>query len=149
MSLTLTPISEAWNNTQTRKTQKQKQIVNKPHQKTNIYSSPETQSKILSDLGMMEPMNSQHETEDQISINNEIPNDSYSLNLSLNNKELVNMLKPYSNDYIEMILLNCIRNKKDTGVTKDVIDTIESIYMMITLILFLIVIEILFKLKHN
>ena len=78
----------------------------------------------------------------QIEIHN--PN---SLNINLNNIELVNMLKPYSNDYIETILLSCIKNQKQNGISKELFETIETMYVMISLILLLLVIDVLFKLK--
>ena len=141
MSLSLTPINEAWNINKPK--QKQKQQHQK--QKVNIYSNPETQSKILSELGMIEnDVQPDIEEPKQIQIY-----ESNSLNINLKNKELVTMLKPYSNDYIETILLGCIKNNQQSGITQEVIESIETIYMMVVLILLLCVIDILFKIKKN
>jgi len=139
MSLSLTPLNEAWNNIKP----KIKQKPQKPKQ--NIYSNPETQSKILSELGMIEQeVQPEIEEPKQIQVYN-----SNSLNINLKNKELVNMLKPYSNDYIETILLNCIKNNNQIGITEELIETINTIYIIVSFILLLCVIDILFKIKKN
>ena len=59
------------------------------------------------------------------------------------------MLKPYSNEYIETILLGCIKNQQKSGITMELVDTIETMYIMVSLILFLLVIDLLFKMKRN
>ena len=140
MSLSLTPINEAWNTTKAKTKPKQQKT------KPNIYSSPETQSKILSELGMIENFEVQPEIEESKEIQ---VYDSNSLNINLKNKNLINMLKPYSNEYIETILLNCINNNNQSGISHELVDTIETIYMMVALILLLFIIDILFKLRKN
>lgn len=148
MSLALTPINEAWNSVKPKPKPKPK-FKQQQKMKPNIYNNPETQSKILSELGMIPQNDIEYEVQEveepkQIEIHN--PN---SLNINLKNIELVNMLKPYSNDYIETILLGCIKNQQQTGITKELVDTIETMYMMISLILLLLVIDLLFKMKRN
>lgn len=144
MSLALTPINEAWNSVKSKPKPKQK-----PQQKTkpNAYNNPETQSKILAELGLI-PSNEYEvqevEEPNQIEIQN--PN---SLNINIKNQNLVNMLKPYSNDYIETILISCLNNQHQNGLTKEMIETIETMYMMISLILLLVVIDMIFKMKKN
>lgn len=141
MSLSLTPINEAWKNI---KTPQQFQKKEKNKNKQNIYSNPETQSKILTELGMIENHLDIEEPNKQIEIQN-----MDSLNINLKNPELVNMLKPYSNDYIETIILNCINKKDNSILPKEIIDTIETMYMMISFILLLIIVDVLFKIKRN
>jgi len=143
MSLALTPINEAWNSVKPKHKPKQQQKM-----KPNVYNNPETQTKILTELGMIPQNDIEYEVQDQKPKEIEIHNTN-SLNINLKNSELVNMLKPYSNDYIETILLGCIKNQQQNGITKELVDTIETMYMMISLILLLLVIDLLFKMKRN
>ena len=147
MSLSLTPINEAWKNTQQKRIKSTKP-KNVESQKHNIYSSPETQSKILSELGMIEHQNYEIPIETEQTQPLQVLNKN-SLNLTIQRKELVEFFKPYSNEYIENIIYDCINNKKQNGLTQDLIDTIETMYIMLSLILFLMVIDILFKIKLN
>ena len=144
MSLALTPINDAWNSV------KPKQKATKPkHQaKQNVYNNPETHSKILSELGMIPQIKDEYEVQEAEEPKNEINNPN-SLNINLKNEELVSMLKPYSNDYIETILLGCIKNKQQNGLSQELVDTIETMYIMISFILLLLVIDLLFKMKRN
>ena len=143
MSLALTPINEAWNSIKSKTKQKQPQKV-----KPNMYNNPETQSKILSELGMI-PSTIENDFEVEESRQIVKIHDTNSLNINLKNNELVNMLKPYSNEYIESILLRCINGSQQNGLTKELVDTIETMYLMISLILLLLVIDLLFKMKKN
>ena len=143
MTLALTPINEAWNSIKSKTKQKQPQKV-----KPNMYNNPETQSKILSELGMI-PSTIENDFEVEESRQIVKIHDTNSLNINLKNNELVNMLKPYSNEYIESILLRCINGSQQNGLTKELVDTIETMYLMISLILLLLVIDLLFKMKKN
>ena len=145
MSLALTPINEAWNSVKPKQKSKQQQKV-----KQNIYNNPETQSKILSELGMIPQIKDEYEVQEVEEPKNQIQiNDPNSLNIHLKNIDLVNMLKPYSNDYIETILLGCIKSKQQNGLSQELVDTIETMYVMISIILFLLVIDILFKMRTH
>ena len=139
MSLSLTPINEAWNSVKPKEKPKQQQKM-----KPNVYNNPETQTKILAELGMIPQNDIEYEEQKPKEI---VVNDPNSLNIHFKNRELVNMLKPYSNDYIETILLGCIKNQQQNGLTKELLDTIETMYMMISLILLLLVVDLLFKIK--
>ena len=144
MSLALTPINEAWNSVKS----KQKSTKPKHQAKPNVYNNPETQSKILSELGMIPQIKDEYEVQEVEEPKNQIINPN-SLNINLKNDELVSMLKPYSNDYIETILLGCIKNKQQNGLSQELVDTIETMYIMISLILLLLVVDLLFKMKRN
>ena len=145
MSLALTPINEAWNSVKPKQKPKQQQKV-----KPNVYNNPETQSKILSELGMIPQIKDEYEVQQVEEPKNQIQiNDPNSLNIHLKNIDLVNMLKPYSNDYIETILLGCIKSKQQNGLSQELVDTIETMYVMISIILFLLVIDILFKMRTH
>ena len=148
MSLALTPINEAWNTVKSKPKMKQKQ---QQKIKPNIYNNPETQSKILSELGMIPSANENNYEDQEVEESKQIVeiHDSNSLNINLKNSELVNLLKPYSNEYIESILLKYINGSQQNDLTKELVDTIETMYLMISLILLLLVIDLLFKMKKN
>ena len=62
----------------------------------------------------------------------------------------MNMLKPYSNDYIEMIILKCLTEPhSDNAMSSDVIDTIETMYMMISILLVLVLLDIMLKFQKH
>ena len=146
MSLSFTPINEAWNYEKTKPKEKFKQ---QQKMKPNIYNNPDTQSKILSELGMVPEIEKEYTMKEVEEHPKQSEIHRNSLNLILKNNQLVNILKPYSNDYIETILLSCIQNQQTNGLTKELVDTIETMYIMISLILFVLVIDILFKIKRN
>ena len=143
MALALTPLNEAWDSVKPKPKLKQHNKI-----KPNIYNNAETQSKILSELGMIQGNEIEVQEEPKL-IETFKEENLNSLNLNLKNSELVNMLKPYSNDYIETILLGCIKNQKQSIMTKELVDTIETMYMMLSLILLLLVIDLVFKIKRN
>ena len=85
MSLALTPINEAWSSTKSK--QKPKPKPKQQQVKPNAYSNPEMQSKILSELGMISPIENEYEIQEieepkEIQIQN-----SNSLNINLKNTE--------------------------------------------------------------
>ena len=90
MSLSLTPINEAW--TIDKKNGKNKKKEPK-HQ--NTYCNPSTQTKILNELGLLNEETIPHEPELEVSRKETFDN---SLNIRITNSQLMNMLKPYSND---------------------------------------------------
>lgn len=145
MSLALTPLNEAWNSMKVKSKPKVKNIQKV---KPNVYNNPETQAKILTELGMMEREHD-YETQEIEESKQVVVNKPNSLNINFTNTELINYLKPYSNDYIERIFLNCIQNKENTGITTELIDTIETMYLMISLLLLLFMIDIVFKIRKN
>jgi hypothetical protein len=154
MSLALTPINDAWSNQiQTKKKQPpkpDKRKDSKNPQPQNVYNSPHMQTKILNELGMLQPLE-EHGVEEEPE---QMPQrqlvqqtaSSDSLNITLSKPFLVNMLRPYSNEYIEMIIMKCM-SEQNNSTSQDLIDTVETIYLMVSILLVLVIIDIVFKMK--
>jgi hypothetical protein len=104
------------------------------------------QTKILNELGMIENENIQHDEVEEKHVADIV--DSSALNIKLSNPSLVNMLKPYSNDYIEMIIMQCMSKESTTsGISHELIDTVESIYLIVSMLLVLFIVDIIFRMK--
>jgi len=145
MALALTPLSDAWSGSLQ---QKKKQPIKKNEKKIkhqNAYSSPQMQTKILGDLGMLEPEPEPEVMELDVPVVDQSTN---SLNITLSNPNLVSMFRPYSNEYIEMVLMKCL-SEKNNGVNQDLIDTVDTIYLIVTILLVLVIIDIIFKMKQK
>ena len=61
----------------------------------------------------------------------------------------MNMLKPYSNDYIEMIIMKCLTEPTANTMSSEVLDTIETIYMMVSILLVLVLVDIMLKFQKH
>lgn len=158
MSLALTPISDAWSGgIQMKKKPPQQKKVEKNVQKVrpqNVYNSPQMQMKILNELGMLQQEEPQEEVQEvqevqerQIEVQQPQIGTESSLNINITNPFLVNMFRPYSNEYIEMIIMKCV-SEKNNDTSQELIDTVETIYLMVSILLVLVVIDIVFKMKH-
>ena len=150
MALSLTPLNDAWmmnNKQQVKKVaQKGSPKSRRPQNNgNNIYSSPQVQSKILGELGMIQMEPEPEVIEKTI----EYMQNKDSLNISITNPQLLNMLKPYSNQYIELIILQCMSNQSSNKMSDEMINTIETIYIMVSIILVLLLIDVVFKMKSN
>lgn len=152
MSLALTPLNDAWSSgIQIKKKPPQQKKVEKNVQKVrpqNVYNSPHMQMKILNELGML-PQEEPQEVVEERQIETQQPQmgtDS-SLNINISNPFLVNMFRPYSNEYIEMIIMKCV-SEKNNDTSQELIDTVETIYLMVSILLVLVIIDIVFKMKH-
>ena len=151
MSLALTPLNDAWSGgIQIKKKPPQQKKVEKNSQKVrpqNVYNSPQMQMKILNELGMIQQEEPQEAPEEnQIEVQQpQMMSDS--LNINISNPFLVNMFRPYSNEYIEMIIMKCV-SEKNNDTSQELIDTVETIYLMVSILLVLVIIDIVFKMKH-
>ena len=151
MSLSLTPISDAWSTLQTdKKKSVQKKSEKNKEKVQNVYQSPQMQTKILNELGMIQHNSIEEEEEQEKPIEHNMIVRQNSLNINLTNPDLINMFKPYSNDYIEMMIIKCLSdNTKGNDVSQDLVDLVENIYLMVSLLLVLVIIDIIFKFKKN
>ena len=142
MTLSLTPINEAWTMPKEKKNNKKKEPKYQ-----NSYCNPATQSKILNELGLLNEENIHQEPEIEMHKKETFDN---SLNIRVTNHQLMNMLKPYSNDYIEMIILKCLTEPSaNNSISSDVIDTIETMYMMVSILLVLVLLDIMLKFQKH
>ena len=147
MSLSLTPIGEAW--AAPSKKKKKQEIPNKKTAR-NVYANPEMQTKILKELGMLndDPEYEQPKTEVKEPQTKEIetfvnqPTNSLSLNIT--NPQLMSLFKPYSNEYIEMMILKCVSQNNNGS---ELHDLVESVYLMVSMLLVLVIIDIAFHFK--
>ena len=152
MSLALTPLNDAWSGgIQMKKKPPQQKKVEKNVQKVrpqNVYNSPQMQMKILNELGMLQQEEPQEVAEErQIEVQQPQIGTDNSLNINISNPFLVNMFRPYSNEYIEMIIMKCV-SEKNNDTRQELIDTVETIYLMVSILLVLVIIDIVFKMKH-
>lgn len=135
-SLPLTPISEAWS--------KKEENFNKT---PNTYTTPDVQSSILSDLGMINEDEQVYQNEPKQIVKK---TESKEKKFNFQNSELVETFKPYSDDYIEMMIYNSL-NKSNNNIDPSLVDTIDNIYMLVILILILVSIDVIlrFRIIHS
>lgn len=139
MTLELTPLSDAWS------VPKKKPKSEKPKEQVqqNRYASPQMQNKILQELGMIESF----DEPDYQPVAKPIKT---GLTVEFKSKELIDFFRPYSNDYIEQYILTCMQsNNSNYGLTSNTLETIENIYMIVTIIMLLVIIDIALHMKKN
>ena len=128
-TLSLTPINEAWS----------KPLDNQNSPSANMYSTPEMHNTILSDLGMIE-------TKQSVPYKEPDQKKDSTRNVSITNSNLKDILKPYSDDYVEMMIYNAL-NKSDNTINSDLTETIDNIYMLVILLLILVSIDIILRFR--
>ena len=132
-TLPLTPLNEAWS----------KPLETLNSNPVNSYATSDMQNSILSDLGMIETAKQ--------NVSNQEPDKEKDThrNINIKNNNLKDVFKPYSDDYVEMMIYNAL-NKSDNTINSDLLETIDNIYMLVIILLILVSIDVIlrFRITH-